>query len=109
MSHAVTAAAALESGEYTESSVLPGPAVLDLPQTSVGLPNSGGGACGANEETTLADALRTSCNTAFGHLGMELVKQQLGFDDAYWRRGAEVLRLGERVPRDTGVPPVPTA
>ena len=30
----VTAAAALSSGSYTEDSVLPGPAVLDLPQTT---------------------------------------------------------------------------
>jgi predicted TIM-barrel fold metal-dependent hydrolase len=37
-----------------------------------------------------------------------LIKQQLGFDDAYWRRGAEVLRLGERASRDTAVPAVPT-
>ena len=84
----VTAAAALESGAYQESSVLPGPAVLDLPQTSVGLPNSSGAACGPNGETTLTDALRISCNTAFGYLGMELggaaVKEQadrFGFDN----------------------------
>ena len=83
----VTAAAALESGRYQESSVLPGPAELDLPQTSSNLPNSSGRACGANDETTLTDALRTSCNTAFGYLGMELggaaVKDQaekLGFE-----------------------------
>jgi hypothetical protein len=35
-----------------------------------------------------------------------LIKQQLGFDDAYWRRAAEVLRLSERAARDTGAPPV---
>ena len=68
----VTAAAALESGAYQEGSVLPGLAALDLPQTDRDLPNSGGGACGPNGETTLTDAMRTSCNTAFGHLGMEL-------------------------------------
>ncbi len=68
----VTAAAALESGTFTEDSVLPGPAVLDLPQTDRGLPNSGGGACGGNNEVSLTNALRISCNTAFGFLGMEL-------------------------------------
>lgn len=68
----VTAAAALESGTYTPDSVLPGPAVLDLPQTTRGLPNSGGGACGPNDQVSLANALRMSCNTAFGYLGIEL-------------------------------------
>lgn len=68
----VTAAAALESGRFDENSVLPGPAELDLPQTDVGLPNSGGRACGAGDQVSLTDALRISCNTAFGALGLEL-------------------------------------
>lgn len=67
----VTAAAAIESGRYNENSVIPGPAVLDLPLTSRGLPNSGGGACG-NGQVSLTNAMRTSCNTAFGYLGMQL-------------------------------------
>jgi penicillin-binding protein A len=68
----VTAAAALESGQYDPSSVLPGPATLDLPQTTVGLPNSGGRPCGPGDQVSLTDALRISCNTAFGYLGMQL-------------------------------------
>jgi peptidoglycan glycosyltransferase len=68
----VTAAAALSAGTFKADSVLPGPAQLDLPQTSAALPNSGGRACGANDQVTLADALRMSCNTAFGWLGLEL-------------------------------------
>ena len=36
----VTAAAALSTGEYTEDTVLPGPAVLDLPETTADLPNA---------------------------------------------------------------------
>ncbi|MEJ5946747.1 penicillin-binding protein 2 [Pseudokineococcus basanitobsidens] len=68
----VTAAAALESGDYTPQTVLPGPAVLDLPLTDVGLPNVSGEACGPGDEVSLADALRISCNTAFGSLGIEL-------------------------------------
>ncbi|ROP34683.1 peptidoglycan D,D-transpeptidase FtsI family protein [Pseudokineococcus lusitanus] len=68
----VTAAAALETGGYTPDSVLPGPAVLDLPLTDVGLPNVTGDACGADDLVSLADALRISCNTAFGALGLEL-------------------------------------
>jgi peptidoglycan glycosyltransferase len=68
----VTAAAALESGKFTENSVLPGPAELDLPQTTVTLPNSGGRPCGPNDQVSLTDATRISCNTAFGALGLEL-------------------------------------
>jgi peptidoglycan glycosyltransferase len=68
----VTAAAALESGKFTEESVIPGPAKLDLPQTTVGLPNDDKRACGPDNKTTLTHALEISCNTAFGWLGMEL-------------------------------------
>jgi peptidoglycan glycosyltransferase len=68
----VTAAAALSSRKYTEESVIPGPARLDLPQTSADLPNSNKQACGPDDKTTLKRALEISCNTAFGWLGMEL-------------------------------------
>lgn len=68
----VTAAAALSTGKWTETSEIPGPANLDLPQTTVGLPNSGGRACGPGDKVTLQDAMRISCNTAFGWLGLEM-------------------------------------
>ncbi len=72
----VTAAAALEQG-YTPASTLAGPAVLDLPQTDAGLRNSDRAACGPGDQTTLADALRTSCNTAFASVGMALGEEAL--------------------------------
>jgi peptidoglycan glycosyltransferase len=68
----VTAAEALASGDYTEESVVPGPAELDLPQTTADLPNSNGQPCGPNDKVTLKRAFEISCNTAFGWLGMEL-------------------------------------
>ena len=68
----VTAAAALSSGRYTETSELPGPARLDLPQTSATLPNDFAGACGPNDKVSLLRALQISCNTAFGSLGITL-------------------------------------
>lgn len=68
----VTAAAALSSGNYTMETVVPAPRVLDLPQTTADLPNYGGRACSSDNEMKLIDALRISCNTAFGALGMEL-------------------------------------
>lgn len=68
----VTAAAALESGRYTPDSTLPGPASLPLPGSTAVLTNQSGGACGPNDQTTLTDALRISCNTAFASVGLEL-------------------------------------
>jgi penicillin-binding protein A len=68
----LTAAAALESGKFTEESQIPGPATLDLPQTAVNLPNDDHRPCGPGNKTSLKHALVVSCNTAFGWLGMEL-------------------------------------
>ncbi|WP_349826614.1 peptidoglycan D,D-transpeptidase FtsI family protein [Brevibacterium litoralis] len=68
----VTAAAALESGDYSADSVLPGPATLDLPQTSATISNSNRAACGPGDEVTLATSLEISCNTSFAQLGMDL-------------------------------------
>ncbi len=68
----VTAAAALESGNFAADSVLPGPASLDLPQTSSSIGNWTGKACGPDDKTTLKDALAMSCNTAFAWLGMKI-------------------------------------
>lgn len=68
----ITAAAALESGDYSPESVLAAPDELTLPGTRTQLPNFGGSSCGADEQTTLANALRISCNTAFAQLGVDL-------------------------------------
>ncbi len=68
----VTAAAALSSGRFTPESVLPGPAVLDLPQTDVGLPNEGHHPCSSTGTVTMIEALRISCNPAFGWLGLQI-------------------------------------
>lgn len=70
----VTAAAALESGNFDTESRLPGPQELPLPGSTATLPNATGQACDGGE-VTLQRALQMSCNTAFGWLG-----QQLGGD-----------------------------
>lgn len=84
----ITAAAALESGKYTADSELYAPRLLTLPGTTTTLPNFGGVACSANDQQTLADALRISCNTAFAQLGADLgadalreQAEKFGFDD----------------------------
>ena len=67
----VTAAAALEAG-YEPNSTVPGPALYPLPGSSKSLPNWFRGPCGPNDQTTLAEALAVSCNTAFAYLGNDL-------------------------------------
>ena len=73
----VTAAAALSTGDYTEDSMLPGPAVLDLPGTTADLPNHDDRPCGPNDEVTMTEALAVSCNTAFAQLGMDIGAEAL--------------------------------
>jgi penicillin-binding protein A len=68
----VTAAAALSSGRYNESSQIPGPAVLDLPQTTAKLHNDFSVACGPGGVVSMTRALQISCNTAFADLGLKL-------------------------------------
>jgi peptidoglycan glycosyltransferase len=70
----VTAAAALESGQVDLDTQMPSPRELDLPQTSANLRNFGGSSC-TGETSNLVDALRISCNTAFGSLGLQLPEQ----------------------------------
>ncbi len=67
----VTAAAALESG-LTPQTPVAAPAELPLPGSSSVLHNYGNSACSSTGAMTLQDALRISCNTAFGELGMNL-------------------------------------
>ena len=67
----VTAAAALESG-LTPDTPVAAPTELQLPLSSSVLHNFGGAACSSTGATTLADALRISCNTAFAQLGLNL-------------------------------------
>ncbi|GAA1881831.1 peptidoglycan D,D-transpeptidase FtsI family protein [Lapillicoccus jejuensis] len=92
----VTAAAALENGVVTPQTQIPAPARLDLPQTSVGLPNENGQACGANDRTTLQHALEISCNTAMGYLGMQLGADRLGAEAEKFGFG-QTLRVPTRV------------
>ena len=82
----VTAAAALADGVKPEEQ-LPSPPQLDLPQTERDLSNFGDSTC-TGDTSTLADALRISCNTAFGALGLRLGEDKLrtqaeafGFND----------------------------
>jgi peptidoglycan glycosyltransferase len=86
----VTAAAALASGRFTPTSVIPGPRAYDLPGSTRKIRNWNGEACGPNNLVTLREALAVSCNTAFAWLGNELgadalraQAQSMGFDDSF--------------------------
>jgi len=92
----VTAAAALSSGKFTEESQIPGPATLDLPQSTVNLPTDDRQPCGPGNKTTLTHALEISCNTAFGWLGLELGGDALRAQAAKFGFG-DALRIPMRV------------
>ena len=69
----VTAAAALESGKFQRDSQVFNGAQLDLPLTSTDLPNYDGQRCNpAGSRATLEDALKRSCNAAFGKVGLDI-------------------------------------
>lgn len=69
----VTAAAALESGDYEPSSMISSPTTYRLPGTeSATMRNFGGEVCGNGRQQSLKDALTISCNTAFGKLAVDL-------------------------------------
>lgn len=86
----VTAAAFLEDDSSRgPDTQVEAPQVLDLPDTTVGLPNYGGAACGGGQ-VTLQYSLERSCNTPFAKIGM-----QLGWDKM--REQAAKFGVGESI------------
>ena len=75
----VTAAAAIESGNYDKDSMVPGNAQFQLPQSSTKVGNWQGTDCGGNR-ITLTTALAVSCNVSFlslaNELGIEAMTEQ---------------------------------
>ncbi len=84
----VTAAAALESGDYDPDSAVDGRASYRLPETDTSVPNDSGSSCGG-DEITLTQALQVSCNVAFLRLGNELGADALA-------EQAEAFGFGQR-------------
>jgi peptidoglycan glycosyltransferase len=88
----VVAAAALEHGDYTKDTKIPGPGSYTLPNSSSVMANHPRGVkkpCGPNDESTLSQALQQSCNTSFAELGVKLgeddlnsTAQDFGFDQS---------------------------
>jgi peptidoglycan glycosyltransferase len=92
----ITAAAALAAG-VTPTTRIPSPTVLNLPGTTADLSNFGGEHCGDGRTTTFADALRISCNTAFGGLGLRLGADALRRQAEAFGFGGGTLHVPERV------------
>ncbi|MCY4728111.1 penicillin-binding protein 2 [Nocardioides sp. STR2] len=67
----VTAAAAIESGNYDADSQVPGGYRFQLPQSTTSVGNYDGGNCGGRR-ITLTQALQVSCNVTFMSLANEL-------------------------------------
>jgi len=67
----VTAAAALESGDFTVDTPVPAPDRLTLPQTTATIGNSGDSSCGGGT-IDLVSAMEISCNTSFAQMGLDL-------------------------------------
>lgn len=86
----VVAAAALESGRYNPDSVLEAPLRYTLPGTSTELPNFNGASCGENDEATLFDSVRISCNTSFAWLANQLGSETLDAQASAFGFGEEL-------------------
>lgn len=93
----VVSAAALSSGDYTPETEIPGPAVLELPETTATISNFDDAPC-LDGEVTLTEALALSCNTAFARVGLDLG------DDAL-RDQAEKFGFNERLDTPLAVAP----
>lgn len=83
----VTAAAALASGRFTATSVLPGPARYTVPGTDEQIVNADGRPCTAARRIVLIKALTRSCATALAWLGnavgaeaLQNTAEQMGFN-----------------------------
>ncbi|WP_296216151.1 penicillin-binding transpeptidase domain-containing protein [uncultured Corynebacterium sp.] len=99
----ITTAAALEEGDTPETSVTAAPQIT-LPDTATTLENYGGAACGGGGTTTLREAFKRSCNTAFVDIstrhGADKFKKVseafgIGSEDDYLGLPVEPSRLGE--------------
>ena len=97
----ITAAAALSQGRLTPDSTIPGPASIQLPQSTRRLNNDTDEPCGPGDQSTMTQALTESCNTSFallgGSVGADALRKQaeaFGFD-------SDQLRIPLRVAKST--------
>ncbi|GAA1436338.1 penicillin-binding protein 2 [Mycobacterium cookii] len=104
----VTAAAAIESGNYDADSMVPGGFRYQLPQSSTTIGNYDGGNCGGRR-ITMTQALQVSCNVTFlslaNELGTEAMAEQA---EAFGFNGTSLEDLAGQAqslyPRDMDAP-----
>ncbi|ASU77007.1 penicillin-binding protein 2 [Actinopolyspora erythraea] len=73
----ITAAAALESGEYDYDSEVTAKSSIKLPKVDAQLPNYGGATCGTMPTAPLWEAMARSCNTAFAEVAGKVGEKKL--------------------------------
>ena len=73
----VTAAAALESGNYSADKMIPAKDNYVPPHMSQPVGNFGGYPCADSQEMTLKEAMTISCNSAFAELAVTLGAEQM--------------------------------
>ena len=86
----ITTAAALSTGRYNPSTQIPAPNALTFNDSNRKLHNFQGETCSGGAKMTLADALRVSCNTAYGELGIALGSDAL-------RSQAQAFGFGDKL------------
>jgi peptidoglycan glycosyltransferase len=86
----VLAAAALESGEYTNQSKFDNPVSIQLPNSTSEVFNSSRTTCGSSSQVSLIYAMRFSCNVPFVELGLALGQDRL-------RAQAELFGFGKEI------------
>jgi peptidoglycan glycosyltransferase len=103
----ITTAAALSTGSYTPDTVIPAPDRLTFADGKP-LGNFAGETCSSSGKMTLRDALRQSCNTAYGALGVHLGSNRIVDQAEAFGVGRSLSIpmpvVGSRVPRETAAP-----
>jgi peptidoglycan glycosyltransferase len=104
----VTAAAAIESGNYDAQSMVPGGFRFQLPQSTATIPNYDGGNCGGRR-ITMTQALQVSCNVTFLSLANELGTEAMADQaEAFGFNSTSLEDLGGQAeslyPRDMDAP-----
>ena len=104
----VTAAAAIESGDYDADSMVPGGFRFQLPQSTAVIRNYDGGNCGG-PRITLTQALQVSCNVTFLSLANELGNEAMADQaEAFGFNSTSLEDLGGQArslyPRDMDAP-----
>ena len=94
----VTAAAAIESGNYDADSIVPGGFRFQLPQSDDTIGNWDGGDCGGRR-ITLTQALQVSCNVTFLTLANELGNEAMADQaEAFGFNSTSLEDLGGQAP-----------